>query len=191
MIKFIIINGGHACGKTTLIKNIINHFNNNFEEIKTKFGYYTKLNKDIYFCGKVTSKVTGGDQCGYNNIFPIILYILNNEKNIKYIILESPMFSSNFSTPLKFLSYLKLNYNIEIINILLHITNMEIIYKRCFNRTGKELNEEQKRNVDSRQKSIYRSFIKKYIFNYINSCIIDITNMTKEELLNKILEFIY
>jgi hypothetical protein len=190
MCKLIIINGGHSTGKTTLIKNIVNFYDNNFVEIKTEFGYYTKLNENIYFVGKVTTKTTGGDQCGYNNIFTIILTILNKEKNINAIILESPIFSSNFSKPIKFLSYLKLNYEINIINILLFVENMDIIFNRCYNRTGKELTDNQKHHVISQQKGVQNSFIKKQLLYWINNYIINIENKNEENLLKNIIEFL-
>lgn len=179
--KLIILNAGHVSGKTTLIKNIVKYYQG-FEEIPTKYGYFTKVN-NIFFIGKVTTKTTGGDQVEYNNIFPIIFEILKHNNDDKIIILESPIFSGNFTRPVKFLTYLYLNYNIEIINILLYIKNFNIIFERCKNRTGKELTEAQKHHIISAYNSIKRSFIKKS-FNWINNISINIDNINEQDLLN-------
>jgi hypothetical protein len=185
--KLIILNAGHASGKTTLIKNIVKYYQD-FEEIPTKYGYFTKVN-NTFFIGKVTTKTTGGDQVGYDNIFPIIFEILKYNNNDKTIILESPIFSGNFTRPLKFLVYLYLNYNIEIINILLYIKNFNIIFNRCKNRIGKELTEKQKHHIISAYNSIKRSFIKKS-FNWINNISVNIDDMNEQDLLNFINQYL-
>lgn len=185
--KLIILNAGHASGKTTLVKNIIKYYQD-FEEISTKYGYFTKVN-NIFFIGKVTTKTTGGDQVGYNNIFPIIFEILKYNNDNKIIILESPIFSGNFTRPLKFLIHLYLNYDIEIINILLYIKDFNIIFNRCKNRTGKELTEAQKHHIISAYNSIKRSFIKKS-FNWINNISVNIDNMSEQDLLNFINQYL-
>ena len=185
--KLIILNAGHASGKTTLVKNIVKYYQN-FEEISTKYGCFTKVN-NIYFIGKVTTKTTGGDQVSYNNIFPILFEILKYNNDDKIIILESLIFSGNFTRPVKFLAYLYLNYDIEIINILLYIKDFNIIFNRCKNRTGKELTESQKHHVISAYNSIKRSFIKKS-FNWINNISVNIDDMNEQNLLNFINQYL-
>lgn len=90
---------------------------------------------------------------------------------------------------MKFLVYLYLNYNIEIINILLYIKNFNIIFNRCKNRTGKELTEKQKHHIISAYNSIKRSFIKKS-FNWINNISVNIDDMNEQDLLNFINQYL-
>lgn len=185
--NIFIINGGHGSGKTTLIKNLIKHLNNEYKEIKTIHGFYTKA-ENICIIGKVSGKVTGGDSVGYGNIIKVLIYILENEENIKNIIIESPFFSKNFSSPLKWLIYVKLHYKINLINILLKISNKKLL-ERIKTRQNKN-NCDLIKLINTTQKELINSYLKKYKLNIFENIQINIENNQESDTLKEFINII-
>lgn len=174
--NIFIINGGHCSGKTFLLKNLIKKYYNEIEEIKTEFGKYCKY-KNTIILGKKDGK-TIGESIQYKNIFNLLIYILEKEKNINNIIIEHILLSDKKFTFLKLFLYLKQKYKLNIINILLNISFKEIIKRLNIRTIKKQINKEF---IYKKLIQINKVFLFRFLYNQINNFIIFVE---KEDVIN-------